>query len=138
MAPIFPAATKGGGVCFGFPDVCKTPAPPAPPVPVPYPNFGMLNQATKTSTKVYFVGKPAITIKAEIPRSMGDEAGTVGGVVSNRNMDKVTFKKGSTKVKVEGQPCVHLTSMTAHNGMNANMPSGLVVAPSQVKVIISP
>jgi hypothetical protein len=23
-----------------FPDVCKTPAPPAPPIPIPYPNIG--------------------------------------------------------------------------------------------------
>jgi len=138
MTAIFPACTKQGGSCFGFPDVCKTPAPPAPPIPVPYPNTGMLNQAGKASTKVKFAGKPALTIKAEIPRSMGDEAGTAGGVISNRNMDKVTFKKGSAKVKVEGQPCVHLTSMTAHNGINANMPAGLVVAPSQAKVIISP
>ena len=36
---MFPASTKGGGMCFGFPDVCKTPAPPAPFVPIPYPNF---------------------------------------------------------------------------------------------------
>jgi leucyl aminopeptidase (aminopeptidase T) len=53
-------------------------------------------------------------------------------------MNKVTFKTGSSKVKVEGQPCVHLTSMTSHNGVNANMPSGQVIAPSQVNVIISP
>jgi hypothetical protein len=138
MSAIFPASTKQGGVCFGFPDVCKTPAPPGPPVPLPYPNFGMLNQATKASTKVKFAGKPAITIRSEIPRSSGDEAGTGGGVISNRNMDKVTFKSGSTKVKVEGQPCVYLTSTTSHNGINANAPQGLVIAPSQIKVIISP
>ena len=138
MPPIFPASTKQGGTCFGIPDVCKTPAPPGPPVPLPYPNFGMLNQATKASTKVKFAGKPAITIKSEIPRSSGDESGTAGGMVSNCNMGKVIFKQGSTKVKVEGQPCVHLTSMTSHNGVNANMPSGLVIAPSQVKVIVSP
>jgi len=138
MPAIFPASTKQGGVCFGLPDVCKTPTPPAPPTPLPYPNLGMLNQATKASTKVKFAGKPAITIKSEIPRSSGDEAGTAGGVISNLNMGKVTFKEGSTKVKVEGQPCVHLTSATAHNGVNANVPSGAVVAPSQVKVIVSP
>jgi hypothetical protein len=54
------------------------------------------------------------------------------------NMGEVSFKKGSTKVKVEGQPCIHLTSVTAHNGVNANVPAGLVVTPSQVKVIVSP
>ena len=139
MAPIFPAATKGGGQCFGMPDVCLTPMPPpSPPAPVAYPNFGMMNEAIKTSTKVMFVGKEVVTVKSEIPRSTGDEAGVNGGVVSGCNMAKVTFKKGSSKVKVEGQQCVHLTSPTAHNGMNANMPCGLVVAPSQVKVIIAP
>jgi hypothetical protein len=137
MTAIFPASTKGGGTCFAIPDVCKTPAVPSP-VPVPYPNFGMLNQATKESTKVKFAGKPALTIKFEIASSQGDEAGTVGGVVSGRNMDKVTFKKRSEKVKVEGQPYVHLTSITTHNGTNANNPVGLVIAPSQVKVIIFP
>ena len=31
---------KGGsGLSVNFPDVCKTPAPPAPFVPVPYPNI---------------------------------------------------------------------------------------------------
>lgn len=135
---MFPASTKGGGACFAFPDVCKTPAPPASPVPIPYPNTGMLNQAVKTSTKVKFCNKEAVTTKSEIPRSMGDEAGTAGGVISGSNMDKVTFKNGSSKVKVEGRPCVHLTSPTAHNGTNANVPCGAVIAPSQVKVIIAP
>jgi hypothetical protein len=135
---MFPASTKGGGNCMAFPDVCKTPAPPAAPIPIPYPNTGMLNQAVKTSKKVKFCNKEAITIKSEIPRSMGDEAGTAGGIISGRNMYKVTFKKGSSKVKIEGCPVVSLTSMTAHNGSNANAPTGTVVAPSQVKVFVAP
>jgi hypothetical protein len=134
---LFPGSTKAGGQCMGMPDVCLTPAPPSSPVPIPYPNFGMLSQAAKTAKKVFFVDKPVLTLKSEIPRSMGDEAGTSGGVVSGRNMDKVTFKKGSSKVIVEGQPCVHLTSVTGHNGANANQPAGQVVAPSQVKVLVA-
>ena len=138
MAAIFPASTKGGGQCFAMPDVCLTPAPPAPPIPVPYPNIGMVNQAKKTSKKVKFSGKEVVTKKSEISRSSGDEAGVNKGVVSGMNMDKVTFKKGSSKVKIEGQPCVHLTIMTGHNGSNANMPAGAQIAPSQTKVIIAP
>lgn len=138
MPAIFPASTKGGGQCLGVPDVCLTPAPPAPPVPIPYPNIGMVNQAGKTSTKVKFAGKDVVTKKSEISRSSGDEAGVNKGVVSGMNMDKVTFKKGSGKVKIQGQPCVHLTCMTGHNGSNANMPAGAQIAPSQTKVIISP
>jgi hypothetical protein len=98
----------------------------------------MLNQAGKTAKKVYFVNKTVVTLASEIPRSTGDEAGTNGGVISGTNMDKVQFKKGSSKVIVEGQPCVHLTSVTGHNGANANMPAGQVVAPSQTKVLVAP
>lgn len=121
-----------------MPDVCLTPAPPAPPVPIPYPNTGMVNQAKKTSTKVKFAGKEVVTKKSEISRSMGDEAGINKGVMSGMNMSKVTFKKGSSKVKIQGDQCIHLTSMTGQNGMNANVPAGAQVAPSQTKVIISP
>jgi len=138
MAAIFPASTKGGGQCLAMPDVCLTPAPPAPPVPIPYPNTGMINQAKKTAKKVKFAGKEVLTKKSEIPRSMGDEAGVNKGVVSGMNMSKVVFKKGSAKVKVQGQPCIHLTSITGHNGSNANMPSGCVLKCNQNKVILAP
>ena len=124
---------------MGAPDVCLTPMPPpVGTVPIPYPNTAMLNQAQKTSTKVKFVSKEVVTLKSEIPKSMGDEAGTNKGVMSGMNMDKVTFKKGSAMVKVEGQPCIHLTSVSAHNGMSANAPAGAQIAPSQTKVLVSP
>jgi hypothetical protein len=134
---MFPASTRAGGECFGVPDVCNTPSP-AGPIPIPYPNFGMLNQAAKTAKKVSFVNKPVVHLGSEIPRSQGDEAGTNGGVVSGTNMDKVLFKKGSSKVIVEGQPCVHLTSVTGHNGANSNIPAAQVIAPSQTKVLVAP
>lgn len=138
MTAIFPASTKGGGNCFAIPDVCLTPAPPAPPIPVPYPNTGMVNQAKKTSKKVKFSGKEVVKKDSEMSRSMGDEAGVNKGVMSGMNMSKVLYKKGSAKVKIQGQPCIHLTSMTGHNGSNANMPAGAQISPSQTKVIISP
>ncbi len=138
MTAIFPASTKGGGQCFAFPDVCLTPAPPAPPIPVPYPNFGMVNQTKKTASKVKFAGKEVVTKKSEMPRSTGDEPGLNKGVVSATVMNKVIFRKGSSKVIVEGQACVHFTQMTAQNGSNANMPAGAQIVPSQTKVIISP
>ena len=124
---------------MGAPDVCKTPAPPpVGQIPIPYPNNAMLNQATNASTKVKFMSKEVVTLKSKIPKSMGDEAGTLGGMVSGMNMGEITFKKGSSTVKIEGQPCIHLTSMTAHNGSNANAPAGAQIAPSQTKVIIAP
>jgi len=136
---MFPASTKGGGQCFAFPDVCKTPAPPAPaPVPIPYPNIGMPMQAIKAAEKVKVVKKDALTTRSEIPKSSGDEPGVAGGLVSNVNMNKVSFKKGSSKVKFQGHPATHLMSLTAHNGANANMPTGAQIAPSQLKVLIKP
>ena len=130
-----PASTTGGGQCFAMPDVCKTPTPVGP-VPIPYPNMGNVAQATKTSTKVKFVNKEVVLENSEIPMSQGDEAGTAGGVVSGRNMDKIVFKKGSSKVQIEGKGCVYLTAMTGHNGSNANMPAGNQIAPSQTKVLV--
>ena len=135
---MFPATTNGAGECMAFPDVCKTPAPPLPPIPIPYPNNGMLNQANNTSVKVKIVGKEAVTLKSKIPQSMGDEAGVAGGVVSGMIKGPVKFTMGSTKVKFEGQPGIHLTSLSAHNGSNANMPAGSQIAPSQTKVMIAP
>jgi hypothetical protein len=133
---LMPASSKGGGQCFAFPDVCKTPTP-AGPVPIPYPNLGMLPQAVKTSTKVKIVGMPAVVETSEIPMSQGDEAGSAGGMVSGRNMDKIVFKKGSSKVQIEGKGCAHLTCLTTHNGSNANAPAGNQIAPSQVKVLVA-
>jgi hypothetical protein len=136
---MLPGSTKGGGVAQGTPDTCKTPAPPSPsPVPIPYPNIGQLPAAQKTSTKVKFFSAEVATLKTEIPMSSGDEAGVAGGVVSGGNLQKITFKKGSSKVKVEGQPAAHLTSTTGHNGANANMPAGAQIAPSQTKVLVAP
>ncbi len=137
---MLPASTKGGGTCAltGPLDVCKTPAPPAPFAPIPYPNFAQAAQASKCSSKVKICGSQTITTKSEIPMSTGDEGGTAGGgMVSNQFKGKVAYKKGSGKVKAEGNPVCHVTSMTAHNGNNANMPAGMQVAPSQVKVLVA-
>ena len=139
---MFPVSTKGGGQCLGFPDVCKTPAPPAPFVPVPYPNIAMLTQANggTCSSKVKVLNKEVCTTKTEISMSSGDEAGSAGGgMVSCKMKGPALFKKGSSKVKVEGAPMVHLTSMVALNGgSNANTPPGAQIAPSQTKVLVMP
>ncbi len=133
---MFPGSTKGGGQCTAMPDTCNTPSPGGP-VPVPYPNIAMLTQAKKTSTKVKFVSKAVVTLKSEIPRTMGDEAGVNKGVISGTNMDKAVFKKGSSKVKIQGQPCVIQTATVGQNGANANAPTGAQIVPSQNKVMIT-
>lgn len=136
---IFPASTNGGGECVAIPDVCKTP-PTA--IPTPYINQAVLTQIKggTASSKVKILNKKTATTKTEIAMSSGDEGGTAGGgVVSNRFKGAAKFKKGSSKVKVEGSPIVHLTSMIGQNGVaNANHPAGVQVQPSQSKVRVSP
>ena len=136
---MFGATTNGGGVCNAFPDVCKVPAPPAPPIPTPFPNIGMCNQANggTCSKKVKILNQPVITKASEITQTMGDEAGTLKGVSSGTNMDKATFKVGVSKVKVEGNDIVNLLKTTAQNGASANAPAGNVIAPSQTTVLVN-
>ena len=132
---MFPAATKAGGVCLGLPDVCNTPAPPGPPVPIVYVNKGDANQALKASSKVKFAGKEAITQRSEIPRSSGDEAGVTGGLKSATFMLSIIWVKGSSKEKIQGQPCMHLLAQTQQNSKNT---VGALVRVKQNKVIVAP
>jgi len=97
----------------------------------------MVNQASDTTTKVKIGGKPVVTKKSKVSRSQGDEAGTLGGMISNVNMDQATFKTASGKVKAEGQAVVHLTCTTGQNGSNANVPAGSQIAPSQTDVLVA-
>lgn len=138
---MFPASTNGDGQCVIFPDVCKTPTPGGP-VPIPYPNIAMLTQGKGStfSSKVKIMGKKTATTISEISMSSGDEPGTAGGgVVSSKFKGPAKFKKGSSKVKAEGNPVTHLTSMIGQNGVsNANHPAGVQVAPSQTKITVMP
>ncbi len=132
------AATKKGGMCFAMPDVCLVPAPPAPPIPTPFPNLAQCAQASATTTKVMIENKEVIVQTSKIPQSSGDEAGTNGGVMSGMNRGEVAFRTASSKVKFEGKGVVMLSAMSAHNGANANMPAGAQIAPSQPKVLVGP
>ena len=136
---MFPASTKGGGMASipGPLDACKT-TTPGGPIPMPYPNLSDVSNATDCAEKTKFSGGKVCTTKSSMTRSNGDEVGTIGGIVSNRNMADVKFKMGSSKVIVEGEKCIHVGSMTGHNGSNANMPAGAQVAPSQTKVLVGP
>jgi Domain of unknown function (DUF4150) len=81
--PIAPAK----GISSAFPDVCKTQVGPAQ-VPLPYPNVAQLSQAnsvTNASGKEVLVGPGGdyvLLLDAQVDRSTGDEAGSIGGVKS--------------------------------------------------------
>lgn len=127
------AVTKQAGQCMGMPNVCKTPAPPAPPVPIPYPNISMPMMGDPATMKVLICGMPALTKASKITMSSGDEAGVAGGVVSGKNMGPTEFIMSSMKVKLEGNFAVRMGDTTKHNEGNI---VGAVLAPSQNKVMI--
>lgn len=139
---MLPASNNGGGQCFIFPDVCKTPAPPAPFAPIPYPNIALPTQADggSCSSKLLIGGKKTIVKGTEITVSSGDEGGTAGGgMISSKFKGPALYKKGSSKVFAEGKAICHVTSMTGQNGgSNANVPPGVQVAPSQTDVTVMP
>ena len=136
---MMPASTKQGGQCLAFPDVCKVPAPPAPPIPTPFPNMAMVPQASggTCTKKVKISNKKAIVKPTEIPMSSGDEPGALGGMISSKIKGECTFKNASSKVKFEGKKAVYVSCMTGQNGKNANHPAGAQIAPSQVKVKVA-
>ena len=114
------ATIKSGGICFAFPDVCRTP-PPAPGVPIPYPNTGKMEEATEVTTTVNAGGNSIITEASQIPITMGDEAGTGGAVKpgAGPTKGKVEFKTFSGTVKAQGNRVVRMFDSTTQNNGNA-------------------
>ncbi len=125
-----------GGMDFGMPDVCLTPAPPAPPIPVPYPNTAQLPMAVPpTANMKHLISMmPAHNLGTTIPMSMGDNAGVNMGVASGTVMGPARNTMGSTKVFTGGMPSTKMLSTAMQN--STNVPGGMTLAPSQTKVMI--
>jgi hypothetical protein len=136
---MFPIATTQGGTSDAFPDTCKTPAPPGPPVPMAYPSKAAFAQANRgmATKKLKICGQPVVHVNTQISMTSGDEAGSVGGVVSGTIKGPAKAQKGSMKVKVEGLAAVFQTCPVGHNGVSANAPLGIHDAPSQTKVTVT-
>jgi hypothetical protein len=107
-----------GGMSTVFPDVCKTPAPPGPPVPIPYPNVGQSSDASQGPTTVTTDGEMPMVKGAKYSKSSGDEAGTLGGVKSSVNMSDCEFMMYSFDVKLEGNNACRLGDPLFHNKKN--------------------
>src|SRR5437762_6378507 len=87
------------GISTAFPDVCKTPAPPAPPIPIPYPNIAMSSDTADGSSTVKMDGNMIMIKGANLKTSTGDEAGALNGVVSSKIKGKAEFVNYSFDVK---------------------------------------
>jgi hypothetical protein len=107
------------GIATAFPDVCKTPAPPAPFVPIPYPNVAKSSDTADGSSTVKCDGNPICLKDSNFSTSTGDEAGTAGGgVVSNKTKGKAEFVNFSFDVKVEGKNVARALDLMLHNDKN--------------------
>jgi hypothetical protein len=111
-------AHKGsGGMSTVFPDVCKTPTN-AGPIPIPYPNIGKSSDTMLGPLTVTVDGQMPMTKGAQYIVSSGDEAGTLGGVMSSKFMGECEFMLYSFDVKFEGQNVCRLGDPLFHNGKN--------------------
>jgi hypothetical protein len=111
------------GLVTFMPDVCLTPAPPAPPIPIPYPNIAMSQDTSQGSTTVKVDGNPVMLQGSLFSQSTGDEAGTNGGVVSGVTRGKAEFVAYSFDVSFEGKPVPRLGDMMLGNkGAAPNTP----------------
>jgi len=101
------------------PDVCKTPAPPGPPVPLPYPNIARSSSLSGGTTTVKADGGQMCAHQpSKYATSNGDEAGTVGGVVSNVNMKAAEWISFSFDVNLEGKGACRLSDKMTSNNKN--------------------
>lgn len=112
-------AHKGSnGKSIAFPDVCKTPTP-AGPVPIPYPNIAMSSDTSGGPTSIKVDGKMPMVKGAKYSQSSGDEAGTVGGILSSSTKGAAEFMMYSFSVKFEGKNVCRLGDPLFHNKKNA-------------------
>ncbi len=127
------ANAQMGGMDMGAPDVCLTPAPPAPPVPIPYPNIGMGPTAVGAVYNVLFQCTPAHNMGTTVPLTNGDNAGIATGVASGSVMGPDRHVTAAFTVLTGGMPTTRLTSVSIQNSTNC---PGMRIVPSQVKVLL--
>lgn len=126
--------TMGSGMCLGFPDVCLTPA--VVPVPTPYPNIAMTSTSSPVANNVLIDCMPVVNQLTKGYVSNGDEAGSIGGVLTHLIDGMTVYLVGCTTIIVDGAPAQRLTSITGQNsaGMLSNAP-GMCLVPSQITVL---
>jgi hypothetical protein len=106
--------------------------------PVPYVNIAQLPSCTNVVVHVLVKMRPTVVQGSVIPISSGDEAGTGGGVISSVFIGPAQPRTQSSKVYFGGRKAVYSGCTWGMNGVNANVPMGMQVAPSQVDVLVAP
>ncbi|MCP3925180.1 MAG: DUF4150 domain-containing protein [Desulfobacterales bacterium] len=123
-------AGSAGIATASMPDVCLTPAPPAPPIPIPYPNIAKDEDLVDGSATVSADGGNSIAMDGcKIAQSTGDEGGAVGGVSSGVTKGEAVFITFSPDVTVEGAAVCRHTDKLTMNMENTMCTAGIVIAP---------
>ena len=121
-----------GGITIAFPDVCKTQCGP-PVVPIPYPNIAKSGDTAKGSKKVKCDGNPVCLKSSNFKTSVGDEAGALKGIASNKTKGKAEFINYSFDVKIEGKNVARAFDPMLHN--DKNTPPSPVLQPPVIVVL---
>ena len=109
-------AVFGAGMAMAPADVCKTP-PFA--IPAPFPNLAQNAVAIPGYFTVLINGMPELNILSMHAITNGDEAGVMGGVVSQTIIGPARAVMGSMVVFIGGMPVQRTTDPTLQNLANA-------------------
>jgi hypothetical protein len=129
------------GISIAFPDVCKT-STPSGPIPIPYPNIAKSGDTAQGTKKVKADGKSICVKDSNFSTSSGDEAGSIGGVASNKTKGKAEFVNFSFDVKFEGKNVCRAFDLMLHNDKNTppmpviQQPVMVIALPEQPKCLI--
>ncbi len=127
------ASTQLMGMNLAFPDVCLTPAPPAPPIPLPYPNMSMGPVRFPPVFNVLWMCTPAHHVFTTPMISFLDTPGLATGVASATVMAPTRPVLPSFTMLTGGLPTTRMTTFNIQN--NTNCP-GMTLVPAQIKVVI--
>ena len=124
--------TFAAGMSQGVPDTCKTP-PFA--IPAPFPNIAANAMVIPGYFTIMINCLPELNLTSQHPITNGDEAGVMGGVVSQIIVGMARPILGSTSYMVGGTPSWRLTAPTLHN--IANAPGTTMVPGQTVKIVLT-
>jgi Domain of unknown function (DUF4150) len=114
-----------GWVRSTLPDVCKSPA-----APVPYTNVAFAKDLADGTMTVFSHGGAMNGVKgSRFAKSIGDEPGVGGGVISGVNLHEATWLSWSPDVFMEGRPVTRLTDKMLLNKGNTVSVGGYFTGP---------
>ncbi len=120
---------SGGVAKATLPDVCLTPTP-KDPVPIKYPNTAYSRDIAKGTVTITADGGHMCANKgSEFSKSEGDEAGSVGGILSGTHLAEATWITYSPDVFLEGRNACRLTDKMLMNHGNTVCAAGVLNPP---------